>query len=467
MPSPINPEFRLRNLQRRLNDLLLGRRLSADSETSGVVDLTDYGKRCEEFAAFCAQGAAELAAATTPEAQCARRILEDAENAARLAALFETLPDGPRRRNAQCDLLEEVDRDLRAALKTELRMTEAPVNASYAPMVRREAELFRPFVEIALRLETPPPLPIRRNEARRALRRALLASERIEISVDAEGTLRFLDREFRAEPPEASEGPAAGPGEAGAPAEAPGSAGAGEAGASGAGASGAPADTPSSAGAGAPGAGVGGVGGAGKGHSLDDRGAGRAETGAGAGAAGASGTGGAGARGSGTAGRSPAATPIQRSADEPPGVKKALDLHAVAPDEALREFLLAKAAEEAAAALVLPRLGSGEWLARAREFPRREGKRGAVRPESVATKATGWDAAEAARFVDRLSERRAGPEWARLPKAAYPIRLLLIEEDALASDLLALAPALRRMEKGERAPGSTEVALRVLRRLLA
>jgi hypothetical protein len=364
MSSSIQPEYRLRNLARRLNDLLLGRRLSADSEESGVVDLSDYGKKCEEFAEFCAKSAQELAAQQAPEAACARRILEDAENAARLAGLLETLPATPARRNAQCDLLEEVDRDLKVALKTELRSTEEPASGSYAPVVRREAELFRPFVEIELKLEPAAPRSIRRNEARRALRRALLQGGRLRISLDAEGTLRFLDREFRAE--------------------------------------------------------------------------GGAPQGA-----------------------------LPRSADEPPEVRRALDLHDAAADEGLREFLLAKAAEEAAAALVLPRLGSNEWLARAREFPRKEGKRGAVRPESVSAKAAGWDAAEAGRFVEKLADRRAGPEWARLPKAAYPIRLLLIEEDPLAADLLALGPALRRMEKGERAPGSTEAALRALRRLLA
>lgn len=369
MSSSIQPEYRLRNLARRLNDLLLGRRLSADAEESGVVDLSDYGKKCEEFAEFCAKSLQELAAAQAPEAACARRILEDAENAARLAALLETLPAAPARRNAQCDLLEEVDRELRVALKSELRSTEEPVTGSYAPMVRREAELFRPFVEIELRLQTPAPRSIRRQEARRALRRALLQNPRLEITLDGDGTLRFLDLEFRAE-------------------------------------GGAPADSAH-----------GGL--------------------------------------------------LTRSADEPPEVRRALDLHAASPDEALREFLLAKAAEEAASALVLPRLGSNEWLARARAFPRKEGKRGAVRPESVAAKAPGWDPAEAARFVEKLSDRRAGPEWARLPKAAYPIRLLLIEEDPLAADLLALGPALRRMEKGERAPGSPEIALRALRRLLA
>ena len=41
MSSRIEPEYRLRSLQRKLGDLLMGRRLSADSESTGIVDLSD------------------------------------------------------------------------------------------------------------------------------------------------------------------------------------------------------------------------------------------------------------------------------------------------------------------------------------------------------------------------------------------------------------------------------------------
>lgn len=45
MSSPANPEWRLRNLHRRLRDLLMSHRLSADPERTGVVELLDFGKK--------------------------------------------------------------------------------------------------------------------------------------------------------------------------------------------------------------------------------------------------------------------------------------------------------------------------------------------------------------------------------------------------------------------------------------
>ena len=45
MSSLINPEYRLRNLKRAMRDLLMGRRLSADPERTGVVSLADFGKQ--------------------------------------------------------------------------------------------------------------------------------------------------------------------------------------------------------------------------------------------------------------------------------------------------------------------------------------------------------------------------------------------------------------------------------------
>ena len=41
MSSQVNPEYRLRNLQRRLRDMLMGHRLSADPD-SGIVELGDF-----------------------------------------------------------------------------------------------------------------------------------------------------------------------------------------------------------------------------------------------------------------------------------------------------------------------------------------------------------------------------------------------------------------------------------------
>jgi hypothetical protein len=53
-----------------------------------------------------------------------------------------------------------------------------------------------------------------------------------------------------------------------------------------------------------------------------------------------------------------------------------------------------------------------------------------------------------------------------VPKGAYVLRLFYSEDDALAADLLALGPALRRMEKGEGAAGTGPAAERALRGLL-
>ena len=72
---------------------------------------------------------------------------------------------------------------------------------------------------------------------------------------------------------------------------------------------------------------------------------------------------------------------------------------------------------------------------------------------------------EAARTAERVADRRAGPEYARLPKGAYLLRLFYSEDDTLAADLLALGPALKRMEKGEGAPGTGPAAERALRGL--
>ena len=59
----MNPADRLTNLNRKLNDLLMSRRLAADSERTGVVELGDFGLRCERLANFAGQSVAELGAA--------------------------------------------------------------------------------------------------------------------------------------------------------------------------------------------------------------------------------------------------------------------------------------------------------------------------------------------------------------------------------------------------------------------
>ena len=370
----IQPTDRLTNVRRKLNDLLLSRRLAGDPERTGVVDLRDFGKRSEALADFAGASVVELAAARGEEAACARRVCEEIELAARLTALIETLPRGPRRQAEQLALLEESARLLEAARQAELLLEEPPALVFLSELARRERDHFAPFVEFVGRIEESPAGLVLRGEVLRLLRRALLEhvlsdeEEPFGLSVGSDGVLRFAGFEIAAEV-----------------------------------------------------------------------------------AAGVAGAG------------------IPRSPSEPPEVKRMLDLREASPDEALRDFLLVKAVDEALAALLAPRLGSGEWLARARQMPRRPGKRFVVRPEAVQRPVAGWAPREAARAVEKLAARRLGPDWARLPKGAYLVRLFLSEDDGLAADLIALGPALRRMEKGEEPldPGTVrERGERSLRALL-
>jgi len=346
-------EYRLRNLRRRLRDLLLGHRAAADPE-SGVVELADFGKRCDDFADFAAETQAEFEGGV-------RTIAEEVELAARAAALLETLPKSPERVERQCALLEEPLALIEAALRSEGRYEEEPVLVSLSAIARAERKLFEPLVDFEGRIEESPAGLVDRGGVRRALRRAILEHDGgpFELRVSAKGVLRFGDLEYAAEA-------------------------AGEA--------------------------------------------------------------------------------WQRSPDEPEEVKRVLDMREAAPDPALRDFLLVKAVDEALFACVAPRIGA--LAERARALPHRPTKRFSVRPEAVRRDVEGWDDSEAARVVDRMAARRAGPDWARLPRGAYVLRLFLSEDDALAADLLALAPALRRMEKGEEVGGTGARAERALRALL-
>ncbi|MHC5049089.1 MAG: hypothetical protein ACYTGK_00585 [Planctomycetota bacterium] len=360
--SSVNPEYRLRNLRRELRDLLMGRRLAADPE-SGIVELADFGKRCETLADLAGQSVVELAAGGGTETECARRVAEDIELACRLAALLETLPPSPQRLDRQCGPLEEALDAVEAALKAECALTEPASLSSLAALARRERDLFAPLVDFEGRIEEGPAGQVEHGRVRRALRRALLEHEGgpFAIHVDRKGVLRFADFEF------ATEAVAAG---------------------------------------------------------------------------------------------------VARAPHEPPEVKKALDLREAAPDAALRDFLLVKAVDEALFALLAPQVRGHELPERARALPQRPGKRFAVRPEAVRKGVAGWDTGEAARLVEKLAARRLGPESARLPKGAYLLRLFLSTDDALAADLLALGPALRRMEKGETVAGTADAAERALRGLL-
>jgi len=360
MSSSANPEWRLRNLHRRLRDLVMGHRLSADPEKTGIVELGDFGKNANDLADFAARSVKEMEGARGPEGACGRRIAETVELAARAAARFEELPRTPKRIGQQSAFLEEAVRDVEAALKSGCLLEERPAVVSLSALARRERDLFAPLVTFEGRIEDVPPGLLEHGRVRRALRRAILGHETgpflLEVSKD--GALRFAGMEVRAEVAEA--------------------------------------------------------------------------------------------------------TGVPRSPLEPPEVKRALDLRETAPDPALKEFLLVKAVDEALYAFLAPRLRSHELEERARAVPRRPGKRAPVRPEAVARPVAAWDTQEAARAVERVADRRAGPEFARLPKGAYLLRLFYAENDALAADLLALGPALRRMEKGEAAAGTGPAAERAL-----
>jgi hypothetical protein len=368
MSSPANPEWRLRNLHRRLRDLLMSHRLSADPERTGVVELLDFGKKANGLADFASASIKEMQGAGGTEGACGRRVAETVELAARAAARFEELPRSQKRIDAQSAFLEEAQRDLEAALKAECRLEEKPALVSLSALARRERDLFAPLVTFEGRIEDTPPVPVPHGEIRRELRRLVLDHTGGPFELALTGNeLRFGSPSVGARTYRVA----------------------------------------------------------------------RTE-----------------------------ATGVPRGPLEPPEVKRALDLRETAPDPALKEFLLVKAVDEALFAFLSPRLRSHEIEEKARAVPRRPGKRAPVRPEAVARPVAGWDPQEAARIVERVADRRPGPELARIPKGAYLLRLFYSEDDALAADLLALGPALRRMEKGEAAPGTGPAAERALRGLL-
>ncbi len=369
MAPPVNAEYRLLNIKRKLRDLLMGQRLSADPERTGVVSLGDFGLKCDKLAAFAGESVAELASVRSAEGRCALRLCEELELAARTSALLETLPKSRARVGLQCDLLEEVQVRVLAALENEGRLPEDIAVLGLTSLAGDERELFAPFLEFTGELAAARPGQIDAGHVRRRLRRAILehiehGEGPFEMTVDGDGTLRFSTFEFRAEP----------------------------------------------------------VLGGGK---------------------------------------------FKRSAHEPPEVKKVLDMRDQAPDEGLADFLLVKAVDEALLAVLQPHLAGNALPTKARAFPRRPGKRFSVRPEAVTLDIPGWDSEMAARGVEKVAARRAGPEWARLPKGAYLLRLLLGADDPLTTDLLALGPALGRMQKGEAVPDTRKRAETTLHALLS
>ena len=366
-PERIEPEYRLRALERKLDDLRRGRRLSADPERTGVVDMADFGRRCEGVADHAAESMLGLLAQEDAPSRCVARVAEEIELAARAATLLETLPKSPTRLEQQLTLLDEAAQAVAAARASSLELQERPVLAGIAALARRERALFEPLVTFTGRIEEAPAGMVDVAAVRRALRRALLehalggVEEPFSLSVSHDGVLEFGEREFRSET---------------------------------------------------------------------------------------------------------VADALARGPHEPPGVRQALDLRASTEDEALQDFLLVKAVDEALAAVLGPGLSGNAWLNRARELPRKPGKKLTLRPEALRRPVTGWDVDEAVRAAERLANRRLGPEWARLPRGAYLLRLFGSEDDVLAGDLLALGPALRRMEKGE-APEDPDAVRERARRALA
>ncbi len=354
-----SPElYRLINARRRLKDLLMSRRLAVDPERTGVVELADFGKRCDALAAFARETQEEFAG------RVVGTVAEEIELAARLASSLETLPRTPERLDRQTRLLEEVARLVAAALDADLELNEAAVLLSLSTLAQRESELFAPLFSIEGVIHESAPGMIVRGPVLRALRRALLDHDEesaFRLEVDEAGTLRFGDFQITAEVSE--------PG-------------------------------------------------------------------------------------------------VPRTRNEPPDVKRALDMYEGTRDEALRSFLLVKAVDEALAALLGPMLSDAALVEKARSLPQKPGKGYAVRPEAVQRGVEGWNNADALRVAEKLAARRLGPDAARLPKGAYLLRLFLSEDDRLAADLLVLGTALKRMGKGSPVEGTDDQAIRALRALL-
>ena len=353
MSSSIEPEYRLRNFKRSLTDLLMSRRLSADPEATGVVELGDFGKKCRTLAEFAAESAQGMTGAGA-------RIAEELELAAGISARLEETPRNKARINRQCELLEDVSRMIDAALAVELDLQEEDISYGLGSLAQAERANFELLMEFEGKMRTPPPRKIPFGPIRRALRRALLDHEEgpFHLTVTKQGVLEFGDQAY-------------------------------------------------------------------------------------------------------DPGGAPVAKGLPRSVNEPAATKQALDLFAASDDEGLKDFLLCKAIDAALQAHVVPQLGSHAWINRARMLPKGAGKRAGVRPDKVRMPIEGWDEAEAARAADRLAAKRAGPEWARIPKAAYPMRLFGMEDDELTADILALGGPLKAMEKGEAVEGVRPVAERV------
>ena len=103
-----------------------------------MVELADFGKRCEALADLAGQSVAELGGST--EADCAQRVAEEIELACRVAAWLETLPKSPQRLDRQCRPLEEALDAVDAALAAECALEEPASVSSLSVLARRERE---------------------------------------------------------------------------------------------------------------------------------------------------------------------------------------------------------------------------------------------------------------------------------------------------------------------------------------
>jgi len=180
--------YRLIAIKRKLRDLLMSKRLSLDPENTGVVEMADFGKRCEALAVYAAKSIEEVPSVAT--------VAEDLELAARLAALMETLPRSRERVDKQLRPIEEVAQVVEGAMKAGAVPREEPVMVSLAALANAEKDLFGPFVKFAGEIRESTQGMARRGELRRALRRALLdhyqEEEEGPFSLEvADGILRF------------------------------------------------------------------------------------------------------------------------------------------------------------------------------------------------------------------------------------------------------------------------------------
>ncbi|MHC4958301.1 MAG: hypothetical protein ACYTGN_07980 [Planctomycetota bacterium] len=187
--------YRLIAIERKLRTLLRGKRLSLDSENTGVVEMADFGRQCEALA--------EYAAKTIEEVPGVAQVAEDLELAARLAALLETLPFSEARVEQQLAPLEAAARKVEAAKHAGGRVAEPKEVVALSTLARAERERFEPFFPFEGEILESAPGLVDRALLVRLLRRALLdhdASQPFALTLGTDGMLRFEGFEVAVEP---------------------------------------------------------------------------------------------------------------------------------------------------------------------------------------------------------------------------------------------------------------------------